>query len=145
METESQDPFFGNVSLSILALKPFEQLIIWSPLSLWGVRWFALFKICLFKCCFSVTQSCPTLCKCSTSGLSVPHHLPKFSQVHVHDISDAFQPSHSLTPSSPSALNPSQHLGLFQWVSCSHQLTKIQELPILEHQSFQWAFRVDFL
>ena len=26
---------------------------------------------------------------CSMPGLSVPHHLPKFAQVHVHCISDA--------------------------------------------------------
>jgi len=29
-----------------------------------------------------------------TPGFSVPHHLPKFAQVHVHCISDAIQPSH---------------------------------------------------
>ena len=54
-------------------------------------------------------------------GLSVPHHLPKFAQVHVHCISDAIQPlmpSHPLRPSSPSALNLFQHQGLFQSVSC---------------------------
>ena len=44
----------------------------------------------------------------------VPHHLPKLAQVHVHCISDAVQPAHPLTPSSPSALNLSQHQGLFQ-------------------------------
>ena len=67
-------------------------------------------------CCCSVAQSCPTLCNpmdCSTPGLSVPH-LPKFAQVHVHCISDAIQPSYPLTPSSDSALNLSQHQGLFQ-------------------------------
>ena len=68
------------------------------------------------------------------------HHLPEFAQVHVHCISDAVQPSHPLTPSSPSALNLSQHQGLFQWVVCSHQMTRILEL---QHQSFQWIFRVD--
>ena len=31
-----------------------------------------------------------------------------------------------------------------QWVSCSHQVTKVSELR-LQHQSFQWVFRVDFL
>ena len=46
---------------------------------------------------------------CSTPGLSVLHHLPEFAQVHVHCISDAVEPSHLLTPSSPSALNLSQH------------------------------------
>ena len=68
-------------------------------------------------CCCSVTQSCPTLCDpidCSTPGLPVPYHLPEFAQVHVHCISDAVQPSHPLMPSSPSALNLSQHQGLFQ-------------------------------
>ena len=46
-------------------------------------------------------------------------------------------------PSSFSALNLSQHQGLFQWVSCSHQMTKILEFQ-LQHQSFQRVFRVDF-
>ena len=70
-----------------------------------------------FYCCCSVTQSCLTLCNtvdCSTLGLSVPHHLPKFAQVHVHCIGDAVQPSPPLTPSSPSALSLSQHQELFQ-------------------------------
>ena len=65
----------------------------------------------------SVAQSCPTLCNpmdCSTPGLPVPHHLPKFAQVHVHCIGDAAQPSHPLMPSSPSAFNISQHQRLFQ-------------------------------
>ena len=67
--------------------------------------------------CCSVAQSCPTLCDpmdCSTPGLPVPHHLPKFAQVHVHCISDVIQPSYSLIPASPSALNLSQHQGHFQ-------------------------------
>ena len=67
--------------------------------------------------CCSVAQSCLTLCDpmdCSTPGLSIPHHLPKFAQVHVHCISDPIQASHPLMPSSPSAFNLSQHQGLFQ-------------------------------
>ena len=31
---------------------------------------------------------------------------------------------------------------LFQWVGSSHQVTKVLEL---QHQSFQWIFRTDFL
>ena len=73
---------------------------------------------------------------CSTPGLSVPHHLPEFAQVHVHCISDIVQPSHILMPSSPSALDPSQHQGLFQCVIHAHQMTKILALQ-LQHQSFQ--------
>ena len=42
---------------------------------------------------------------CRAPGLPVPHHLLKFAQVHVHCIGDAVQPSHPLTPSSPSALS----------------------------------------
>ena len=51
---------------------------------------------------------------CSLPGFPVPHHLLKFTQIHVHYISDAIQPSHILTPSSPSVLNLSQHQRLFQ-------------------------------
>ena len=49
---------------------------------------------------------------------------PEFAQVHVHRISGAIQLSHPLLPSSPSALNLSQHQGLFQWVGCLHQAAK---------------------
>ena len=74
----------------------------------------------------------------------IPHHLLELAQVHVHCIGDAIQPSHPLMPSSPSALNLSQNQELFQWVVCSHQMTKILELELqLQHQSFQWILRVD--
>ena len=53
------------------------------------------------------------------------------------------QPSRPLTPSS-SVLSLSQYQGLFQQVGCSYQVTIILELQ-LQHQSFQWVFRVDFL
>ena len=45
---------------------------------------------------------------------------------------------------SPPAFNLSQHQGIFQWVSYLHQVTKVLELQ-LQHQSFQWIFRTDFL
>ena len=73
----------------------------------------------------------------------VPHHLLKFAPVHVHCISDAIQSSHPLMLSSPFTLNLSLPQGLFQWVSYLHQMIKILELQ-LQHQSFQWVFRVDF-
>ena len=63
----------------------------------------------------------------------------QFAQVHVHCISDAIQPSHPLTPSSPSALNLSQHQGLFQWVICSHQMTKILELSFSISPSSEYS------
>ena len=54
----------------------------------------------------SATQSCPTLrdpMNHSTPGLPVHHHLPEFTQTHVHRVGDAFQPSHPLSSPSPPA------------------------------------------
>ena len=87
----------------------------------------------------SVTQSCPTPCdpmNSSTPGLPVQHQLPESTQTHVHRVGDAIQPSHPLSSPSPSAPNPSQHHGLFQWVNSSHEVAKILEFQ-LQHQSFQ--------
>ena len=67
----------------------------------------------------------------SDSCFSVPHYLPEFADVHVQWINDAIQPSHPLSPSSPPAFNLSQHQGLFQWVSCSHQMAKELELQLV--------------
>ena len=95
----------------------------------------------------SVAQSCLTLCdpmNRSTPGLPVHHQLPEFTQTHVHWVGDAIQPSHPLSSPSPSALNLSQHQGLFQWVSSLHQVAKVLEYQ-LQHQSSQWAPRTDFL
>ena len=78
----------------------------------------------------SVAQSCPTLCdpmNRSTPGLPVHHQLLKFTQTHVHRVSDAIQPSHPLTSPSPPAPNPSQHQSLFQWVNSSHEVAKVLE------------------
>ena len=52
--------------------------------------------------------------------------------------------SHPLSSPSPPAFSLSQHQGLFQWVSFSHQVAKVLEFH-LQHQSFQWKFRTDFL
>ena len=40
--------------------------------------------------------------------------------------------------------NPSQHQGLFQWVSSSPQVAKVLEFQ-LQHLSFHWILRTDFL
>ena len=86
----------------------------------------------------SFVQSCPTLCNPmnhSTPGFPVHHQLPESTQTHVHWVSDAIQPSHPLSSPSPPAPNPSQHQGLFQWVSSLHQVAKVLEFQ-LQHQSF---------
>ena len=108
-------------------------------------------------CCCSVAQSCPTLCDLmdrSTPGFLVLHHLLELAQTHVHWIIDAIQPSHPLSSSSPPAfylLFPSPpafylslYYSLFQWIGSLHQVAKVLELQ-LQHQSFQWLFRIDFL
>ena len=59
--------------------------------------------------CYSVTQSCPTLCDpmdCSTSGFPVLHHLSELAQTHIHWAGDDFQLSHTLS-------SPSLHLQSF--------------------------------
>ena len=93
-----------------------------------------------YCCCYSVTKLCLTLCDpidCSTLGVPVIHYLLEFVQTHVHWVDDAIQPSHPLSPPSPPALNLSQHQGLFQWISSSHQVAELLEFQ-LQHQSFQW-------
>ena len=69
----------------------------------WHSSWFALFwglLTILSSVHFSsVVQSCLTLCdpmNRSTLGLPVHHHLPEFTQTHVHRVGDAIQPSHPL-------------------------------------------------
>ena len=85
-----------------------------------------------------------------TPGLPVHHQLPESTQTHVRCVSDALQPSHPLLSPSPPAFNLSQHQGLFQWVSSSHQVAKILEFQ-LQHQdllnkySGLISFRIDWL
>ena len=81
----------------------------------------------------SVAQSCLTLCNPmnrSTLGLPVHHQLPEFTETHVHQVSDAIQPSHPLLSPSPPAPNPSQHQSLFQWANSSHEVAKVLEFQI---------------
>ena len=75
---------------------------------------------------------------------SLQHHGLHLAQTHVHWVSDAIQPPQPLLSSSSPAFNLSHHQGLFQGVSSLHQGAKVLELQ-LQHQSFQWIFRTDFL
>ena len=96
---------------------------------------------------FSSSVVSDTLCDpmdCSTPGFPAHHQLPELAQTHVHPVSDTIPPSHPLSSPSHPALNLSQHQGLFQWVSSSHQVARVLEFQF-QHQSFQWIFRTDFL
>ena len=100
---------------------------------------------CLITCLFTLSH--PTLCEpmdCSMPGFPVLHHLQEFAQTYVHWVGDDIQPSHALPSPSLHAFNLSQLQGLFKWVSSLHQLAKVLEFQ-LQHQSFWWIFRVDFL
>ena len=61
------------------------------------------------SCSFSsVAQSCLTLCDpmdCSTPGFPIHHQFLKLAQIHIHQVDDAIQPSHPLSPPSPPTFN----------------------------------------
>ena len=100
----------------------------------------------------SVAQSCPTLCDrmdCSTPDFPVcPSPTPEACSVSCPSSRWCHPTSHPLLSPSPPSFNHSQHLGLFQWVSSSHQVAKVLEFQ-LQNQSFQCSglisFRVDQL
>ena len=75
--------------------------------------------VCVYIYQFSSVQSLShvQLCKpmnCSMPGLHVHHHLPEFTQTHVHRVGDAIQSTHPLSSPFPPAPNPSQHQSLSQ-------------------------------
>ena len=91
----------------------------------------------------SVSQSCPTLCDpvdCSMPGFPVHHQL--LSLLKFMSIASVM-PSNHLILCCP-LLPLSQHQGLFQRVGSLHQVAKVLKLQ-LQHPSFQWKFRTDFL
>ena len=95
----------------------------------------------------SVTQLWLTLwdpMDCNTPGFPIHHQLLEPTLTHIHRIGDAIQPSQPLSFPSPPAFNLFQHPNLFQWVSSLHQVAKVLAFQ-LQHQSFQWIFRTDFL
>ena len=67
------------------------------------------------------------------SGLPLPsplcfpihHQLLEPTQTHVHWVGDAIWPSHPLSSPCPPTVNLSQHQGLFNRVSSSHQVVKV--------------------
>ena len=85
----------------------------------------------------------------STSGLPVHHQLLEFVKTHVHQVSDAIQPSHPLSPPSPPAPNPSQQQSFsnestlrMRWPkywSFSFSIIPAKEIPELI------SFRMDWL
>ena len=82
-------------------------------------------------------------------GFPVHHQLPEFTQTHVHQVSDAIQPSHPLSSPSPPAFNLFQPQGLFQLVTSLNQAPEDWSFsfsisPSNEHSGLI-SFRMDWL
>ena len=100
----------------------------------------------------SVAQSCPTLydpMNLSTPGLPVHNQLPEFTQTHVHQVSDAIQPSHPLSsPCPPPPIPPS--IRVFSNESTLHirwpkyWSFSLSIIPYKEHPGLV-SFRIDWL
>ena len=99
---------------------------------------------CYEACGCSVAKLPQTLCDptdCSTPDSSVLHYLLGFAQIQIHWVGDAFQSSHPLLSPLPSVFpsikvflnEPALHIWWPKYWSFQ-----------LQHQSFQWIFRVDF-
>ena len=98
-------------------------------------------------CFYLVAKLYLTLCdpmNYSMGGVPVLHYLPEFVQIEVHGETVSHPTILSAVTPSPLALSLSYYQGLFQWVGSLHQVAKVLVLQ-LQHQSFPWMFRVDFL
>ena len=84
---------------------------------------------------------------CSLPGFPIHHQLPEFIQPHVHQVSDAIQPSHPLSSPSPPTFSLSQNEDLFQY--SSQQMAKVLELQLIISPSSEYSglisFRIDWL
>ena len=100
----------------------------------------------------SLVQLCPTLCDSmnrSTLGLPVHHQLPEFTQIQVHRVRDAIQPSHPLSslaplPSIPPSITVFSNESTFRmrwpkYWSFSFSIISSKEIPGLI------SFRMDWL
>ena len=100
----------------------------------------------------SVTQSCPTLCNpmnCSTPGLPVRHHLPEFTQTHVHRVRDAIRPSHPLSspfllPTIPPSIRVSSNESTLRMRWPKYWSFSCSIIPSKEHPGLI-SFRIDWL
>ena len=98
-------------------------------------------------CCCSVSKSCPTLCDpmnyIQHTRLPCPSLYPGVCPNSCLLSQWCHPTSHPVAPFPPT-LSLSQHQGLFQWAGSSDQVTRVLEFQ-LQHQSFQWIFRVYIL
>ena len=118
-------------------------------------QWVCSGELCLlniycgsFGCCCVIVQSLGCVKLFVTTQTAACQGSQSFTvswsllQTHGHWVSDTIQPSHPLSSPSPPAFKLSQEQGLLQSVASLHQVAEVLKL---QHQSFQWIFRVDFL
>ena len=121
----------------------------WTELIVKQIPWYFPINFSHYWPCFcSVAQLCPTLCDPWTAAacqailfFTISQRLLKLMSI------ESVMPSNHLILLHPLLLLPSifpSRQGLFQWTGPSHQVAKVLELK-LQHRSFQWIFRVDFL
>ena len=100
------------------------------------------FMIVQFSSVQSLSRVTPwTAARQASLSITNSRSLPRLMSI------ESMMPSNHLNPlsfPSPPALNLPQRQGLFNWVNPSHQVAKVLLLQ-LQHQSFQWIFRTDFL
>ena len=113
------------VKIQILTILRWSIVQFTSVQSLSGVQLFATPWTAARQTSLSITSS---------------WNLPKL----IHWVGDAIKSCHPLSATSPPASNLPQHQGLFQWFSSLQQVAKVLEFQ-LQHQSFQWTPRTDFL
>ena len=105
--------------------------------------WFHILSlIALFSC--SVAKSCPTLCNpvdCSTPGFPVLHW--SWSSLKLVFIEWVMPSNHLLLCRPLLLLSMFPSIRVSKWVCSLHQGAKVLKFQ-LQHQSFQWIFRVDF-
>ena len=155
-------PFSPCLSHSGTLLGLSGYLFIWNPclkltllliaLEIWFFpnlsKCFCLSKHCLGSVQFSCSVMSDSLRRhglhYTRPPLPVHYQLPEFTQ--LMSIESVMPSNHLILCHHPSLppFNLFQHQGLFKWVSSSHQVAKVLEFQ-LQHQSFQWTFRTDFL
>ena len=110
---------------------------------------FPAFSLYALNCCSVDIQllSHVWLCDsmdCSMLGFPALHSLPELFQLLSIQSVMPFNQLILCLPPFPPAFHLSQHQSLFQWAGSLYQVAIVGELQ-LQHQSFQWIFRVDFL
>ena len=142
--------FFFPVQLALLLLILLSLwLVIYIPLffgcfvrgSLAVFQWRPVLLSSHFSQYSSAAQPCPMHCNPMTAACQASQSITN-SQSLLRFVSteSVMTPNHLiLSYQSPPAFNPSQHQGVFKWVSSLHQVAKVLEFQ-LQHQSVPFFF-----